>query len=58
MQALVSRRRALTGAACTAAFGAMPLTPLCAAVTKAMDDMEAVTWSACTQGDRMKLNQD
>ena len=48
MQALVSRRRALKGAACTAALGAVPFSTLRTAVAKAMDDQETVTWSACT----------
>ena len=46
MQALVSRRRALKGAACTAALGAVPFSTLRTAVAKAMDDQETVTWSA------------
>lgn len=45
MQALVSRRRALKGAACTAALGAVPFSTLRTAVAKAMDDQETVTWS-------------
>lgn len=48
MQALVSRRRALKGAACTAALGAVPFSTLRTAVAKAMNDQETVTWSACT----------
>lgn len=43
MQALVSRRRALKGAACTAALGAVPFSTLRTAVAKAMDDQETVT---------------